>query len=158
LGFFCRYKNLLVFIVLTFCFASSLPAFETTQVVKGIVADKESRTPLAGANIVILNSMPLSGTTSDMNGKFRINVSLGRISLRITFLGYEDITIPDLLISSGKEVELYIEMREKVLRTQEVIVRADRQNRAGLNQMAAISTQTIRTEDALRFAGGYYDP
>ena len=53
---------------------------------------------------------------------------------------------------------LTVEMSEKVIRTHEVIVSAGRENRAGLNQMASISTQTIRTDDALRYAGGFYDP
>jgi hypothetical protein len=129
-----------------------------TQVLKGIVADKETRIPLAGANVVIVNSSPLNGTTTDASGKFRFVSKTGRVSVRITFLGYEDIVMPDLLIGSGKEVDLYIEMREKVVNAQEVIVSAGRESHAGLNQMAAISTQTIRTDDALRYAGGFYDP
>jgi hypothetical protein len=122
------------------------------------VTDKETRTPLAGANVIILNSLPLTGTTTDVSGKFRITAEIGRATVRVSFLGYEDIILPDLLIASGKEVDLNVEMREKVIRTQEVIVSAGRENRAGINQMATISTQTIRTDDALRYAGGFYDP
>jgi hypothetical protein len=158
LGFISIYKDISVYVALTICFAGGLIAQEPTQVVKGTVADKESRTPLAGANVVILDSNPLIGTSTDATGRFRLNVKPGRVSLRITFLGYEETTLQDLLVSSGKETDLYIEMRERVLKTQEVIVSSDRQNSAGINQMAAISTQTIRTEDALRYAGGYYDP
>jgi hypothetical protein len=133
-------------------------AQKPTQVLKGIVADKESRIPLAGANVVILNSIPLNGTTTDNKGRFRLISEIGRVTLRISFLGYEDIVIPDLLVASGKEVDLSVDMREKIIRTEEVIISAGRDNRAGINRMASISTQTIRTDDALRYAGGFYDP
>ena len=141
---------------LSICYPASTQ--KPTQVLKGIVSDKETRKPLAGANVVIVNSTPLNGTATDISGKFRLNVEIGRISLKVSFLGYEDIIIPDMLIASGKEVDLSIEMREKVIRTQEVVINAGRENRAGINQMASISTQTIRTDDALRYAGGFYDP
>ena len=141
---------------LLFCY--SIPAQKPTQVLKGTVTDKETRIPLTGANIIILNSTPLNGTTSDAGGKFRLITETGRLSVRVSFLGYEDVIMPDLLISSGKEVDLNVEMREKVIRTQEVIISAGKQSHAGLNQMASISTQTIRTDDAMRYAGGFYDP
>jgi hypothetical protein len=148
------------FVSFVFLFSLCYPATaqKPTQVLKGIVADKETRKPLAGANVVIVNTLPLNGTTTDIDGKFRLKVEIGRISLMVSFLGYEDVTIPDLLVASGKEVDLFIEMREKVIRTQEVIISAGREIRAGINQMASISTQTIRTDDALRYAGGFYDP
>ncbi|MGD0342312.1 MAG: TonB-dependent receptor plug domain-containing protein, partial [Bacteroidales bacterium] len=83
---------------------------------------------------------------------------IGRLSIKVSFLGYDDIILSDLLIASGKEVDLNIEMRERVINKQEVIVSAGRERHSGLNQMASISTQTIRIDDALRFAGGFYDP
>jgi hypothetical protein len=136
----------------------SVAAQKPTQILKGIITDKETRVPLPGANIIILNTSPLNGTTTDVSGKFRFSVEIGRLSVRVSFLGYEDVVISDLLIASGKEVELNIEMREKIIRTQEVIVSAAKESRAGINQMASISTQMIRSDDALRYAGGFYDP
>ena len=145
------------FLLLSFS-CNYISARQPTQVLKGIVTDKETRTPLAGANIVILNSSPLNGTTTDANGKFRIITGIGRQSIRVSFLGYDDIIMPDLLIATGKEVDLNIEMREKVIHQQEVIISAGRVNHSGINQMSSISTQTIRTDDALRYAGGFFDP
>jgi hypothetical protein len=144
----------LTFVYLFFPASAQKP----NQILKGIVTDKETRIPIPGANVILLNSVPLNGTTTDINGKFRITAEIGRVTVRVSFLGYEDVFISDLLVASGKEVDLYVEMRERVIRTQEVIVSAGKENRAGINQMASISTQTIRTDDALRYAGGFYDP
>jgi hypothetical protein len=145
---------LLVFVIFSFQCNAQKP----TQVLKGSVTDKETRVPLAGANIVVLNTSPLNGTTTDLSGKFRLSVETGRISVRISFLGYEDVVLSDLLIASGKEVELNIELREKIINTGEVIVSAGKEKAAGINYMASVSTQTIRSDDALRYAGGFYDP
>jgi hypothetical protein len=150
-----RFCILLPF-VLFFCY--SVSAQKPTQILKGTVTDKETSAPLPGANVIIMNSLPLNGTATDVRGKFRITSEIGRVSVKVSFLGYEDIIFPDLLIASGKEVDLNVEMREKVIRTQEVIVSAGKETRTGINQMATISTQTIRTDDALRYAGGFYDP
>ena len=151
-------KRFLFLLAVCLCCFYSVAAQKPTQILKGIVTDKETKTPLAGANVIILNSLPLTGTTTDISGKFRLTSEIGRVSVKISFLGYEDIIYPDILIATGKEVDLVVEMREKLTRTQEVIVSAAGENRAGINQMAAISTQTIRTDDALRYAGGFYDP
>jgi hypothetical protein len=59
-----------------------------TQTLKGAVSDKETGKPLPGANILILNTYPPSGVSTDNEGKFRLIVEIGRISIKITFLGY----------------------------------------------------------------------
>ena len=60
-----------------------------TQTVRGIVTDKLTKMPIPGANIVIINSSPLKGTTTDDQGRFRINeVEIGRVSMKITFVGH----------------------------------------------------------------------
>jgi hypothetical protein len=158
LQFICDIIKNFIGLLFFLFFCSSVHSQKPTQVLKGIVTDKETRIPLAGANIIILNSVPLNGTATDAAGKFRLISETGRVSVKVSFLGYEDVILPDLLIVSSKEVDLNVEMREKVIRTMEVIVSAGKERQAGLNQMASISTQTIRTADALRYAGGFYDP
>jgi hypothetical protein len=129
-----------------------------TQVLKGVVIDSDTRIALPGANVIELNSSPPNGAVSDSFGKFRITAGIGRITIKVSFLGYEEMVIRDILVASGKEVDLEIALREKVIRTSDVVVKADRNGRTNINQMATISTNTIRTDDALRYAGGFYDP
>jgi hypothetical protein len=129
-----------------------------TQTIKGTVSDRETKIPLAGANIFIINSNPPVGTITDNIGKFRLSAAIGRISIRISFLGYEDLLLNNILVASGKEVEINAAMVEKVVTTGDVLVRASRDYRQNLNPMAAISTHTIRTEEAIHYAGGFYDP
>ena len=129
-----------------------------TQVLKGTVSDKETGMPLTGANILILNTDPPSGASTDSEGKFRLNTQIGRISIKVTFLGYEDLVINDILIATGKEIFISVELQEKVIQTREVTVRPEDSAISNLNPMAAASANTIRTKDAMRYAGGFYDP
>ncbi|MCX6260084.1 MAG: carboxypeptidase-like regulatory domain-containing protein, partial [Bacteroidia bacterium] len=87
-------RHVLLWVFLTFA-SLTIHAQTITQTLKGVVSDKETGRPLAGANIVILNTDPPSGTSTDAEGKFRLNAEIGRISVKVTFLGYEDLFIND---------------------------------------------------------------
>jgi hypothetical protein len=148
----------ILFLILLTLNVSAAGAQGLFQTLKGIVTDKETNVPLPGANITILNSSPPIGITTDAEGKFRLPVKIGRISLKISFLGYEDLILYNIMIASGKEVELTVSLLEKAFQTSDAIVRSEESSRKTVNQMAIISTNTIRTDDALRYAGGFYDP
>ena len=80
-------------ILLSICllFGNVLYGQTLTQTVRGKIVDEESRTALPGANVIVLDSNNRLGSTTDVDGNFRIdNVPVGRISLAITFIGYED--------------------------------------------------------------------
>ncbi|MCK7534839.1 MAG: carboxypeptidase-like regulatory domain-containing protein [Marinilabiliales bacterium] len=128
------------------------------QTIKGIVSDRETGAPLPGANISILNSGPLTGTIADSNGKFSIVTATGRVSVKISYLGYEDLLLKEVLVTSGREVNISAALQEKVIETGEVVIRPGKKGLPYISQMAAVSTNTIRTEDALHYAGGFYDP
>jgi len=75
-------------------------AQEITQTIRGRITDAESRLPLIGANVVLLSdTINFTGTTADIDGYYKLeNVSLGRHKLRITFLGYQTLIIPNIVI------------------------------------------------------------
>ena len=102
---------------LLFCFFQIGFAQLPHQVLRGKVLDKDTQIPLIGASIVLLGTDPMLGTTTDFDGSFRLEeVEVGRYNIRISYLGYEDIYIRQLLIGSGKEVVLNLEMQESVFR------------------------------------------
>ncbi len=145
-------------VILLYLSVLSSQAQSLTQIVKGTVSDRETRTPLAGANITELNSSPSNGTATDVSGSFRLTTGIGRISLKISYLGYEELILRDILVATGKEVVLEVLLEERLIKTSDVVIRSDRDGARSINQMATISTNTIRTADALRYAGGFYDP
>jgi len=130
-----------------------------TQTLRGNITDIDTELPLIGAQITILDSEPLIGTTSDENGDFRFeNIPLGRTSLQLSYLGYENKTIPSIEVKSGKEVVLKLQMQESTIRMEEVIVKANQNPGEALNDMALISARSISAEKTERFAGGFSDP
>jgi len=80
---------------------SLLFAQEFSQSIKGTILDKSGEYPLIGVNVVLLNYEPFTAATTDFDGNFKIeNVPVGRHSLKCTYIGYEDVVIPNILSSN----------------------------------------------------------
>lgn len=119
--------------------------------------DKQTQSPLIGATIKLTEGN--RGSVTDEEGYFRIEgVPVGRISLSVSYLGYEPILLSNLSLSSGKEMVLEIEMEEKVLEAQEVVITADQDKINTNNDMATVSARQFTIEEAERFAGARNDP
>lgn len=146
----------LFFIVFStsFSFAQNL-----SQTVRGKVLDADNQLPLIGAVVSIVGSAPLIGTATDLNGKFRLEeVPVGRINLKVSYLGYEAVQLPNIVVTSGKEVVLEISMQESIVKMDEVVISATEKKGESLNEMAMISSRSISSEETSRYAGGFNDP
>jgi len=138
-------------------FASN--AQELTQVVRGKVVDAETQVPIAYATIAVVTTEPVTGTVSDIEGNFRIKqIPVGRHNIHVSFVGYETVIIPELMVSSGKETVLTIKMREKISEMEEVVVKAFTKKDKPINNMSTLSARTFSVEEAQRYAGGLDDP
>ena len=123
-----------------------------------MIVDKQTQIPLPGANIAILDSEPIIGTTSNEDGEFRITeVPLGRQSLQVSYIGYNPVTIRNLIVNSAKEIVLFIELEEKVYETEEIIVAASQRKDLALNKMASVSARAFTVEEASRYVGSRED-
>ena len=130
-----------------------------TQTIRGVVMDKENLMPLIGAEIAVLTTHPLLGTTSDLDGSFKIKqVPVGRHDLLISYLGYESLTIPNLLVTSGKEIVLNLELLESAVQLEVATVVAQHDKTGTLNEMATVSARSFSVEETSRYAGSFYDP
>jgi len=77
---------------------------QDTKSIRGQIVDKDSKYPIIGANIVLIGSNPFIGAASDENGYFSLNgVPLGRASIKISYIGYNDVTLSEILVMAGKE-------------------------------------------------------
>lgn len=129
------------------------------QMIKGRVVDKDTRQPLLGATVVITSLQPHRGTSTDEKGYFRFeNVPLGRHDLRVSYLGYEDVKLSQVVVGAGKEVILQLEMQQKIQQIGKVEIRAAHGKEQPLNDMATVSARTFDTEETQRFAASFNDP
>lgn len=148
---------LIFFLSLISCFA--VRAQEIRQTIKGKVIDTDTRQSLPGAYIIIAGSDPLIGTVTDEDGNFRLPpVAPGRYTLVISFTGYHSLTIPELAVSSAKEVMVYPELKEKILEAKEVVISANAGKDQTINAMTAISARSFSVEETRRYAGSADDP
>ncbi|MBN2521394.1 MAG: carboxypeptidase-like regulatory domain-containing protein, partial [Bacteroidales bacterium] len=150
-------KNTIMLIILT-CFMGVLNAQDYRQTVKGKIIDKESHTPIEFATVSLTNTTFISGTITNKNGDFKIeNVPVGRVTLHISFVGYETITISNLEVTTGKELIVNIEMAESTVEIDEVQVKAFHNKEKPLNSFAPISARTFSVEESQRYAGSSND-
>lgn len=146
---------LLVFVNFSlFTFAQNL-----TQTVKGRITDKESRSPLPGAIVRLTSDTTFKlATQTDDEGYFRLeNIPIGRRDFTISYIGYKTITIPDVTVSSGKEVVLTIELEEALHETEEVVI-TNTDKSGTLNEMSTVSSRMFRVEETERYPGSRQDP
>jgi len=147
-------------VILAFLPILLFPAFlfSQSQTVRGTVLDKQAETPLIGATIQVMNVEPGIGATTDLDGKFALkNVPVGRQTLRISYLGYEAQTIPNVLVNAGKEVLLTLKMEESFTAMDEVVVVAKVNKDKAINDLATISARQFNTEEVSRYSGGRGD-
>ncbi|TAE05939.1 MAG: TonB-dependent receptor, partial [Bacteroidetes bacterium] len=147
-------KKLLI--LLLFCLAYTAQAQNLTQTVKGTVLDKVTEQPLIGATVMLAESNPPMGASVDENGNFTIpNVPIGRHQFIVQFIGYQSATIPEVLVTTGKEVVLNITLEESLENLAEVVVTAEKG--VANNDMSEISTRSFSMEEATRYSGGRND-
>jgi len=129
-----------------------------TQTVRGTVVDKQSEFPLIGAAVEVINLEDPKGAITDIDGRFEIAaVPFGRQEIRVSYLGYNAITIPNILVSAGKEVVLEIYLEESVIQMDAVVVTAEVEKDQAINELATVSSRSFTVEEVTRYSGGRND-
>ena len=148
-------RPLLVFILFPLLLsAQSIPL----QTIRGNVLDKSVKNPLPGANIELVSKLTASAV-ADATGNFVLEkVPVGRHTLRITYIGYKPVVLQNILIESGKQLVLSIEMEEEVSTGKEVVVQSKPNRQKPLNEMAVVSTRMMSMQETRRYAAGLNDP
>ena len=102
------------FVLILFAYMAS--SQETiTGTIKGQVLEQKSGKPIPFATVRILDTDPNIGVVSDLEGAFILaNVPVGRVSIEISFIGYDPYIIRELLVTSGKDVVINTQLSESV--------------------------------------------
>ncbi len=146
--------KLLVF----FCLLASFVTAQQ-QTIRGTVLDAFTDSPLPGVVVQVVAMEPIHSDVSNVDGSFEIkSVPLGRCSVKASLLGYNENTISNIMLVSGKETQLTIKLEEKVMQLNEVTVTNKTTKRGTINDMSLISARTFSTEETERFAGSLGDP
>ncbi|HFB99200.1 MAG TPA: TonB-dependent receptor, partial [Phaeodactylibacter sp.] len=151
--------SLAIVLFLTTIIANAQTAL--TQTIKGTVIDKDSKMPLIGANVIITSTSEVMGTSTDLDGNFKItDVPIGRHSIEITYLGYERSSLQSVLLTSGKELSLNVELQEAInqITDKEIVVIAKHDKTKAINELATVSARSFSVEETARYAASLFDP
>ena len=102
---------ILRFFFIFFLFLNQILLSQVLQTVKGRVVDKETGIGLPGAivQLKVIESNSIVVANNDGFYKFN-NVPVGRQSFLFSFSSYKTIPINDIIITSGKELVINVEL------------------------------------------------
>ena len=149
-------KLFFLFIILLFNEVSAQE--RPSQTLRGSIIDKSIKTILAGATIELIGDIN-KNTIATNDGSFKFDfIPVGRYTIRVSFVGYKTITIPNIPLESGKETFLSLELEEDVTNNKEVIVQSGQNKTRPINDAALVSGRMFSVEETRRFAAGLNDP
>jgi len=150
-----------IFLILAAAAFAPSRAQTASQTIRGTVLDAGAKAPVVGATVVVLGVAPALGASTDADGRFRLaGVPVGRVKLRISSVGYEDLVLNEAAVSAGKEVVLDLALTERLTKLDEVTVtyRRSEDRAVANNEMATVSARPFSPLDANRYAGALGDP
>jgi len=147
-------KAIFILAILSF----SLQTFAQNGTIKGQVIDQQSEIPLIGATVVVVDTDPVIGAVTDLDGYFSLkNVPLGRVAVSVSYLGYEPLTLPNVEVVAGKETNLDITLTEGIS-LNEIVVTSDATGKdQAINEMSLVSARQFSVEEVNRYSGGRMD-
>lgn len=127
-------------LICTLLFSPAI-VFSQTHDFRGSVSDLDSRQPLPGINVIVIDS-PL-GAATDSDGIFIIeNLPTGSYTLMVSAIGYETKYVK---ISNPAPTPILIKLKETFFQMNSVVVTGTRSEKIHLN--TPIATEVITTQD-----------
>ncbi|MGE0772257.1 MAG: carboxypeptidase-like regulatory domain-containing protein [Cyclobacteriaceae bacterium] len=127
-----------------------------TGSVTGRVIEESSQLPLVGANVILENTDPLIGATSDADGYFKLDARPGSYNITASVIGFRPITKFNVVITSGNVNTLNFELEEEPRQLGEVVVEA-RKTAEATTIETPLSIQRLTTEEIKSNPGGNFD-
>lgn len=150
------------FILVLFCLLITplaLSAQSPVQNIRGTIRDAASNAPLPYGSVVLKSTTPPKGVSSDSLGSFIFkDIPVGRYDIEVSYIGYDPIIIPEVLLTSAKEMVLDVALQENHTNLGEVVVKSRINKAQPINKMALSSARMLSVEEASRYAGGFDDP
>ena len=146
-----------LFLILSFLLIGSIIQAQT-GVIKGRIIDKQSEIPLEGVSVALVSTELTKGATTNENGYFKLeNVKVGRQTIQISYLGYETITIPNVVVTTGKDAIVNLGLIESFESLNTIVITSEKKKDKAINTMTSVSARQFGLEEVTRFSGGRGD-
>lgn len=113
--------------------------------ISGTVKDAETGAPLAGVNIVV-EGTTLGAATGEDGSYVILDVPPGIYSLQASYIGYAQVTMTNVRVTSGLTTEANFQMKKEAIRGETVTVVAERPI---IEKSATNEVRVVRSEDIL---------
>lgn len=134
-------------------------AQELTQTISGKVIDNDTEEALPFVNVLVKYSDKTLGSTSDLDGYFSVpNVPVGRVTIEVSYIGYETLIVPEVMVTSAKEVTVNLKLKPSFYALDEIVIKASPSKQQPINNASIVSARQLSMEEASRYAGGFDDP
>lgn len=131
-------------------------AQEVSQQLTGKIIDKISKKPVSGAVIILKQKDTELTATSDSTGYYQIkNIQPGAYSISVVLVGYSPFSQDELVVYSGKQKTVDVELSESPLYIKEVEIRDERKS---IDNLSSLNERSFTVEQTQRFASALFDP
>lgn len=122
--------------------------------VLGTVTDSKTREALVGVTILVEGTS--FGTTTDPEGKYRIELPTGSYNIKATFVGYSPLTKFNVVLTSGNAQQINFELLEETVQLEAATVVLNRSISVATTETPN-SVQKLTTEEIKNNPGGNFD-
>lgn len=147
-------RSLLGSVVILFTFFFQTVWAQNNGTILGIVKDKRTQEALVGVTVQAENTT--LGTTTDIDGKFKLTLPVGSYNLKASFVGYKADSKFNVVLTSGNAQQINFELEEEALQLEEAKVVFNRSI-----SVASVETpnsiQKLTTEEIKNNPGGNFD-
>lgn len=149
----------LVVLVVLLLVGQALNAQTLSGSVRGTVLELDGTRGISKVNVILFQPDSSWSTSTDSSGEFSFqNIPVGRYNISLSHLGYQSNVIPDIVVSSGKELQLEARMEATAMEMDTVVIGASNPRGVPINEMATVSAISFDVEDTRKFAGSIDDP
>ncbi|MCC3158816.1 carboxypeptidase regulatory-like domain-containing protein [Hymenobacter sp. 15J16-1T3B] len=150
-----KHKFIHHFLAPTLLVAAATPGWSqgiTTSAISGVITDKAG-SGLPGATVIAVHTPTGTQYVAPTNSEGRFNLQNMRVggpyTVRITFVGYQDVTREGIYLTLGQTLRLDVNLSEQTQTLADVVV-TGRDSRSVLNAERSGATTNISTEEIQR--------
>lgn len=146
-------QKLLAFFLFTF--SVTLLQAQPVGSLSGTVTERTTLKPIAGATVQLAKG---PSNITDSAGRFSFHqIAVGSYALTVSSVGYKEVQLYNLIISSGNENTLNIELETLLQQLAGVTVQSNRRTARAATLESPLSVQRLTTEEIRSNPGGNFD-
>ena len=122
-------------------FFSAAFSLAQTGTIEGVVTDRTTGETIIGANILIAGT--LTGTSTDLDGRYVLRAPVGTHTIRIMFISYESIDTANIVVEQGRTTRLDVSLQEVSTEIKGVQVTARRITNTETSMISSIKASNV---------------